>query len=153
MNAKKSHIKSWAFYWKGAVGLLGFNQPIYAYIVKTRLISERFVKDVHICFILKYCEKKLYDIEHIDIQYDFLCLLLFLLTLLIALERLRYISVIFFLMWYDLQWNNFWIVFSRYKTASVSPMVVREDPSSQMIQGKENGEKSRYRFTQILSCS
>lgn len=64
------------------------------------------------------------------------------------------ISLIFFFdMWYDWQWNNFWIVFSRYKTASVSPMVIREDPSSPMTQGKENGRRSRYRFTQISSCT
>lgn len=84
----------------------------------------------------------------------FYALFCFLLTLFIALERLKYLSVIFFFdMWYDWQWNNFWIVFSRYKTASVSPMVIREDPSSPMTQGKENGRRSRYRFTQISSCT
>lgn len=83
----------------------------------------------------------------------FYALFCFLLTLFIALERLKYLSNIFFDMWYDWQWNNFWIVFSRYKTASVSPMVIREDPSSPMTQGKENGRRSRYRFTQISSCT
>lgn len=71
---KKPHIKSWAFYWKGAVGL---NQPAYAYKNKKQ-ISERFVKkNIHICFILQYCEKKLYDIKQIDVQYAFYAFFVF----------------------------------------------------------------------------
>lgn len=49
---KKPHIKSWAFYWKGAVGL---NQPAYAYKNKKQLNLG------------KICEKKYTHLFYITV--------------------------------------------------------------------------------------